>query len=78
MHAPPCGVLHEVPMERKTIDCRKYPSENNCSLTISGTEQEVLKAAREHAISSHGHRDGPELDDGLRKALENEAVTAAR
>ena len=68
----------EVHMERKTIDCRKYPSETNCSLTISGTEQEVLKAAREHAISSHGHRDGPELEEGLRKSLEDERITAAR
>ena len=46
---------------RKVADCRKFPSENNCSLTISGTEEEVLKAATEHAISSHGHKDSPEL-----------------
>lgn len=46
---------------RKVADCRKFPSEKNCSLTISGTEEEVLKAATEHAISSHGHKDTPEL-----------------
>ena len=56
---------------RKMIDCRKQPSESNCSLTISGTEDEVMKAAREHAISSHGHKAGPELDEGLRAGLEN-------
>ena len=55
---------------RKMIDCRKQPSESNCSLTISGTEDEVMKAAREHAISSHGHKAGPELDEGLRQGLE--------
>ncbi len=55
---------------RKSIDCRKQPSENNCSLTISGSEEEVIKAAREHAISSHGHKAGPELDEGLRRGLE--------
>ena len=55
---------------RKMIDCRKQPSESNCSLTISGTEEEVVKAAREHAISSHGHKPGPELEQGLRAGLE--------
>ena len=54
---------------RKMIDCREMPSDNNCSLTISGTEEEVVKAAREHAISSHGHKAGPELDAGLRAGL---------
>src|SRR5207247_9470407 len=28
--------------KRKVIDCRLYPSEKNCSLAISGTEEEVL------------------------------------
>jgi len=54
---------------RKMIDCREMPSENNCSLTISGTEEEVMKAAREHAVSSHGHTAGPELDQGIRAGL---------
>src|SRR5436309_8031820 len=37
---------------RKVVDCRLFPSENNCTLTIAGTEDEVLKAAVEHAVSS--------------------------
>jgi hypothetical protein len=57
---------------RKVIDCRLFPSESNCSLTISGTEAEVLKAASEHAVSSHGHEAGPKLTDALRSALQNE------
>lgn len=56
---------------RKMIDCREMPSENNCSLTISGTEEEVTKAAQEHAISSHGHKPGPELDQGIRAGLKS-------
>jgi hypothetical protein len=63
-------------MGRKMIDCRMFPSESNCSLTISGTEAEVLKAAREHAVSSHGHEDSPELAEALRQALTEERVTA--
>jgi len=36
--------------QRKSIDCRDYPSEKNCSLKISGTEEEVLGAATQHAV----------------------------
>ena len=57
---------------RKFIDCREYPSENNCSLKISGTEQEVLTVARNHAVTAHGHQDGPELVATLRTALRDE------
>ncbi|HVA37376.1 MAG TPA: DUF1059 domain-containing protein [Candidatus Dormibacteraeota bacterium] len=57
---------------RKVIDCRLFPSEQNCTLAISGSEAEVLKAAREHAVSSHGHSDSPALMDELRKALRDE------
>jgi len=54
---------------RKMIDCREYPSDNNCSLTIAGTAEEVLAAARAHAVSSHGHKDEPALVDMLRQGL---------
>ena len=36
--------------QRKSIDCRDYPSEKGCTLKISGTKQEVLDAAVQHAI----------------------------
>jgi predicted small metal-binding protein len=58
-------------MTRKMIDCRKVPSENNCSLTIAGTEDEVLDAAAAHAVSAHGHDDGPELREMIRSGLED-------
>jgi predicted small metal-binding protein len=45
--------------QRKSIDCRDYPSEKNCSLKISGSEQEVLDAAVQHAVSAHGHKNSP-------------------
>ena len=35
---------------RKVIDCRLFPSESNCSLTIAGAEEEVLKVAVRHAV----------------------------
>ncbi len=58
---------------RKMIDCRWFPSENNCTLTIAGSEEEVMKAAREHAVSSHGHKDTPELVEMIRSSLKNES-----
>jgi len=58
-------------MIRKMIDCRKVPSEINCSLTIAGTEGEVLDAAVAHAISAHGHADKAELREMIRAGLED-------
>ena len=56
---------------RKSIDCRDYPSEKDCSLKISGTEEEVLDAARQHAVSAHGHDKTPELRSQLRSMLKD-------
>ena len=57
-------------MTRYMIDCRKVPSESGCSLTIAGTEEEVLDAATAHAIAKHGHENTPDLRDTLKGALE--------
>jgi predicted small metal-binding protein len=54
---------------RKMIDCRQMPSDRNCSLTIAGSEDEVLMIAVRHAVEEHGHRDTPELREKLRGAL---------
>jgi predicted small metal-binding protein len=59
--------------ERKSIDCRDYPSEKNCSLKISGTEEEVVDAAMQHAVSAHGHENSPELRDQIKSMLKNES-----
>jgi hypothetical protein len=57
---------------RKVADCSKFPSEKNCTLYISGTEDEVLAAATQHAVASHGHKDTPELRAQLRGMLVDE------
>jgi hypothetical protein len=64
-------------MARKFVDCREMPSEKNCSLYISGTEDEVVAAASEHAISAHGHEDTPELREEIRSALKDETAVPA-
>jgi predicted small metal-binding protein len=58
--------------KRVFIDCREHPSESNCSLRISGTEQEVMEIAVEHAISKHRHQKSSELTEMIRKALKEE------
>jgi Protein of unknown function (DUF1059) len=57
---------------RKSTDCRDYPSDKNCSLKISGTEEEVLDAATQHAVSTRGHENTPELREQLRSILKDE------
>lgn len=61
---------------RKVADCRRFPSDRECSLTISGTEDEVVEAATQHAVASHGHEDTPELRERLRGMLEDEPARA--
>ncbi|MEJ8646980.1 DUF1059 domain-containing protein [Streptomyces sp. MS1.AVA.3] len=57
---------------RKKIDCRDHPSEMNCTLVISGEEEEVVRAASEHAVSVHGHTDSPELREQIRSSMKDE------
>ncbi len=58
---------------RKSIDCRNYPSDKNCTLKMSGTEKEVLDAAVQHAVSAHGHANSPELRNQIKSMLKDEA-----
>ncbi|HEY7849799.1 MAG TPA: DUF1059 domain-containing protein [Ktedonobacterales bacterium] len=64
-------------MARKVADCRDTPSISGCTLTISGEEEEVVRAASEHAISVHGHEDTPALRDEVRATLKDEVVPSA-
>jgi predicted small metal-binding protein len=57
-------------MGRVMADCRRFPSDSKCSLTIIGEEEEVVRAAAEHAASVHGHEDTPEMRQKLREFLE--------
>ena len=58
-------------MGRELIDCRAFPSEMNCSITIiADTEAELLKAARQHAVAVHRNQDTFELRGPLRGAIQ--------
>jgi hypothetical protein len=62
---------------RKVIDCRWFPSENACDIAISGSEEDVLNIAVQHAVQSHGHHDTPELREQLRSMLRDEGMFKA-
>jgi hypothetical protein len=65
-------LAQEGAMTRKFIDCREFPSESNCSVTImADTEDELLAAAVQHAVAIHRHDDTPELRAGLREVMRN-------
>ena len=57
---------------RKVADCRKFPSENNCTLTIAGSEDEVMRVAVMHAVNDHGHQDTPALRAQVQQMLADE------
>ena len=55
-------------MPRKYIDCREYPSKLNCTVAISAdSDDELIEIAVQHAVTTHGHMDSPELRAQLRK-----------
>lgn len=57
-------------MTRKFIDCREFPSDTHCSITISADEEnELLDAAVQHAVAVHGHPDNEELRGQLKQAI---------
>ena len=61
-----------MPIPRKVIDCRNFRSEINCTITISGTEEEVLDLAVLHAVTVHGHQQTTELREQIRGMLKDE------
>jgi predicted small metal-binding protein len=55
-------------MARQYIDCREFPSDINCTVALSAdTEQELLDAAVQHAVTVHHHEDTPELRQQIRQ-----------
>lgn len=68
--------MSEQTQKRVMADCRLLPSEKNCSLTIAGTEEEVMTVALRHAVEEHGHTDSSELRTQLRSMLRPESPGA--
>jgi predicted small metal-binding protein len=57
-------------MARKYIDCREFPSDTKCSVSIAAdSDNELLDAATQHAVAVHGHADTPQLRQQLREVM---------
>ena len=57
-------------MARKYVDCRQFPSETKCTVTISAdSEKELMEIAVQHAVAVHGHKDTPEFRVQLKQAI---------
>ena len=57
-------------MARKYIDCREFPSDTNCSVTIAAdSEQELMEVAVQHAVSVHGQQDTPEFRQEVKNIM---------
>lgn len=54
--------------QRVKVDCRKYPSDKACTVTISGSVDEVVELGWLHAKVHHAHKDEEEkgLKDWIR------------
>ena len=58
-------------MARMFIDCRQYPSDNNCTDSIAAdTKKELIDAATQHAVAVHGHKDSPDLREQIGKLIQ--------
>jgi predicted small metal-binding protein len=62
-------------MPRKMIDCRRAPDGKGCTLTIAGEENEVLRAAMDHAVAVHGHERTPDLEAHIRSLMYDEGAS---
>ena len=59
---------------RVKVDCRKYPSDKNCTVAISGSLEEVVELGWLHAKMHHAHRDDEE--QGLKEWIRSNAEPA--
>jgi predicted small metal-binding protein len=62
-------------------NCGDMPSEKNCQLVMMGPEnqrQDLLDAAVEHAVNTHGHERSDKLRQELDGMLKTVTIEAAR
>jgi hypothetical protein len=51
------------------FDCREWPGE--CTLAISGEEEEVVAAQVLHAVQTHGQQESTQLRGQIRASLKD-------
>jgi hypothetical protein len=61
--------------KRVRVDCRKFPSEQGCTIAISGTPDEVADLGWLHAKLHHAHKD--EEEKGIKDWIRSNAEPAS-
>jgi len=56
------------------FDCREWPGE--CTLALSGEEDEVVEAQLLHAVEAHGQQPTPHLRELIRASLKDAPLGA--
>jgi hypothetical protein len=59
-------------MTNISVDCSKWPSDDTCSVQMTGDENHVLNAAANHRASVHGDVES-EARNSINAALDDEA-----
>lgn len=54
---------------RKILDCRDLAGREACSLSFTGPEDDVVRAAFRHLVRRHRERPNTELEDEIRLSL---------
>jgi hypothetical protein len=61
--------------DRYKVDCRKFPSDQGCTITISGSIDEVVELGWLHAKTHHAHKDDEET--GIKEWIRGNAEAAS-
>lgn len=56
-------------MSRTEFDCARVPGET-CSVRMIGDRDDVLKAAKQHLVSVHGHEDSEQLHKDVTRVVD--------
>jgi hypothetical protein len=60
--------------DRYRVDCRKFPSDQGCTVAISGSIDEVIELGWLHAKIHHAHKDDEET--GIKEWIRGNAEAA--
>lgn len=57
-------------MSRTVFDCGRVPGDT-CSVQMVGERDDVLRAAKQHLVSAHGHDDNGDLDKNVTQVVDD-------
>jgi hypothetical protein len=57
-------------MTTTVFDCARVPEKKNCSVKIIGERDDVLQAAHDHLVSTHGLTAGSDLRQQVTRAVD--------